>query len=299
MATRMAQERSRFDMRRELAARCLGRLGTNAISAIPDLKRVTSSGGNLGLSAEIALALIARRDGTIQSNALASVVSNSQPHRHAFVTHADEIWPGRLDLFVNFLTDQDKSVQAQAIQLIGRQGPQATNCVSLLTSFLQDSSAMVRPRAALALGLVSPDSAPLAVACMMDQRKTNFQWTGDSAYVLYQSVGPGAKAAIPALEADLADKGMAMFHGDAAAALWRITGTVTPAITNGLNTGLRLGVQRTQLRCLRIIKEIGPPAAGTIPELKRLSGHPRILIRQLASEALESVEGKVQSSEAR
>jgi hypothetical protein len=162
---------------------------------------------------------------------------------------------------------------------------------------LADPSLIVRPKAAFALGLVAPDYAESAVASMVDQRKTNLSWTGDDAFVLYQTVGPKAREAVPALEAELTDPKMAMTHGDAATALWRITGKMSPPIAEGLNTTLRIGVQRMQIRCLRIVKEIGPPAAATIPELQRMTNHPLILIRRLAGEALASVEHTGNSSQ--
>jgi len=103
--------------------------------------------------------------------------------------------------------------------------------------------------------------------------------------------GPAAKAAVPKLESDLADPKMAIFHGDAAGALWRITSNATPQVITGLSTGVRIGVQRTQLRCLRILKEIGPPAFGGVPVLNTYTNHPRILICKLAREALQSING--------
>jgi hypothetical protein len=290
LARQIGQKRSEAERRRQYAALCLGRLGTNATSAIPELKSLAATGGGpLGLTAEVALAMVARQDSIIQSNALASLTSGSQPRRHLFTIYADELWPGRLDLFSRLLNDADDSVRSRALQLIGNQGPSASNSIPLMVSMLKDPSAIVRPRAALALGQVAPALAETAVACMIEKRRTNFMWTGDYAYVLYQAVGPAAKAAIPSLEADLADGNLAVFHGDAAAALWRITGKMSPQIIAGLNTGLRIGVQRTQLRCLRAIKEIGPAAAGTIPELTRMTSHPRLLLRKLATEALERV----------
>jgi len=152
-----------------------------------------------------------------------------------------------------------------------------------------DPSLTVRPRAALALGLVAPEYAVTAVTVMLDQQRTNMSWTGDNAYVLYQGLGPAAKEAVPTLQAELADARMVMFHGDAAGALWRVTGEATPQIVEGLSTGVRIGVQRTQLRCLRILREIGPRAAAAAPALHSLTNHPRILIRELAREALESI----------
>jgi HEAT repeats len=290
IAESIGQKHIDSDRRRGLAALCLGRIGPRASTAIPDLKRLAGSGGELGLTAEIALAMIARQDPTVQSNAVAALASTSQPRRFFFMRHADEIWPGRTDLFINSLNDEDQAVRANAAQALGHAGSSASNATSLLIPMLADRSVIVRPKAAFALGQIAPEFAEIAVASMIDQRKTNFSWTGDCAYVLYQTVGPKANAAIPTLESDLSDTNMRMFHGDVAAALWRITGTLSPAMADGLNTTLQIGVQRMQIRCLRIVKEIGPPAAATIPELRRMTNHPLILIRRLAGEALESVD---------
>lgn len=290
IARHIAQKHLDSDRRRRLAVICLGRIGPGASPAIPDIKRLTAAGGQLGLAAEVALAMIARQDPVVQSNAVAALNSTSQPRRHSFMTYANEIWPGRTDLFLGGLRDENESVRAAAAQALGREGSSASNATSLLLPMLADQSFIVRPKVAFALGLIAPDFAETAVASMIDQRRTNFSWTGDSAYVLYQTVGRRAKAAMPDLESDLAEPTMRVFHGDAAAALWRITGQTSPQIIDGLNTGLRIGVQRTQIRCLRGIKEIGPAASATIPELRRMTNHPLILIRQLATEALTSVE---------
>ena len=58
----------------------------------------------------------------------------------------------------------------------------------------------------------------------------------------------------------------------------------------GLTEGIRIGVQRTQIRCLRMLKEIGPPASAAIPELERMTNHPRLLLRRLAGEALQAIQ---------
>jgi hypothetical protein len=165
----------------------------------------------------------------------------------------------------------------------------ASNYVPVLLQMLADPSPTVRPSAALALGLVSPQYAETAVAVMLDQQRTNDSWTGDNAHLLYQAMGPAANLAVPTLRVELTDARRVIFHGDAAGALWRITGEVTSQIVEGLSTGVRIGVQRTQLRCLHILREIGPPATAAAPALHSLTNHPRILIRQLACEALESI----------
>jgi hypothetical protein len=285
----MARQRASYDRRREAAVLCLGRLGSTASSAAPELHRIAAAGGSLGLTAEVALAMIEKQNPTIQSKAIAALTSGSQPRRFHFLLYAEEIWPGRSDLIEPSLTDENASVRASAADFVGRAGSRASNAVPALLTLLSDKSAVVRPRAALALGLVASNYADTAVVSILDQQKTNFTWTGHLSYQLFQALGPAANKAIPAIEADLANSKMTMCHGDAAAALWRVTGKMSPEIVAGLNRGLKISVQHAQVRCLRIIKEIGPEAAGTAPELERLKNHPLVLIRKLAAEALESV----------
>jgi len=279
------------EQRRALAALTLGRLGPAASNVIPDLKAMATIRNNSDeYGAEVALAMIQRNDMIIQSNALAALTSANQPRRFYFTKFAYELWPDRPDVLTGPLHDSDAAVRSFALYALGSYGSRASNCVPVLLTLLTDSSLSVRPRAALALGLVAPEYAEIAVAVMLDQQRTNDTWTGDQALVLYQALGPAAKLAVPTLQAELADPRMAMFHGDAAGALWRITGEVTPQIVEGLSTGVRIGVQRTQIRCLRFLQEIGPPAAAAARTLHSMTNHPRFLIRQLAAEALASVE---------
>jgi HEAT repeat protein len=290
LLTRIRQAEFEQSKRAERAALTLGRLGIVAGNAVSDLKALVGTSAQPDdFAAEVALALIQRNDATVQSNALAALAAANQPRRVYFAKYANEIWPDRPDVLNKSLGDPDPTVRSFALYSLLSYGQMASNSIPMLVQMLSDKSATVRPRAALALGLISPEHADIAVTVMLVQQRTNNSWTGDQAHVLYQTVGPAARAAVPTLEAELADSSHAMFHGDAAGALWRITGNASPEIVAGLGTGIRIGVQRTQLRCLRIIQEIGPPAAATAPALCSLTNHPRLLIRQLASEALESV----------
>ena len=281
---------SEQDGRRAKAALCLGRLGPLARDAIPELEAVAAAGGfSAGPEAEVALAIIQPDNPTVQSNALAALTSTSQPRRYRFALRAHELWPSRPELIEGMLNDVDATIRSTALTALGEYGHRAGHAVPVIRQLLDDPYPRVRTRAALALGLVAPEYADTVVAVMLDQQRTNNAWTGDYAHVLYLALGPAARTAAPALEAQLKEPRETMFHGDAAAALWRITGKATPEIVAGLGEGVRLGVQRSQLRCLRALREIGPPAAAAAPALQSLTNHPRVLIRQLAREALESV----------
>jgi hypothetical protein len=91
----IARQRASYDRRREAAVLCLGRLGSTASSAVPELHRIAAAGGgSLGLTAEVALVMIEKQNPTIQSKAIAALTSGSQPRRFHFLLYAEEIWPG-------------------------------------------------------------------------------------------------------------------------------------------------------------------------------------------------------------
>ena len=284
----VAKGESEQDRRTERAILTLGRLRQQGSAAIRDLQSVTGS-GRIPEVAQVALTMIQPSDAMVQSNAIAALTASSQPRRAQFALYANEIWPGQPEILDRPLHDSDAAVRVHSLNALGYYGTRASNATPAVLAMLGDPSPMVRPRAALALGLIAPEHGTNAVAVMLKQQRTNNSWTGDHAYVLYQSLGPAASAAVPKLEADLADPNMAVFHGDAAGALWRITGKATPQIIDGLGTGLQFDVQRTQLRCLRILREIGPAAAAAAPAVSSLTNHPRILLRKLSREALDSI----------
>lgn len=177
----------------------------------------------------------------------------------------------------------------RAARALADYGPQASQAAPALMRHLADPARQVRPSAALALGMVAPQFAEIAVAAMLEQQRTNMMWTGDYAERLYRELGPAAVAAVPRLEKDLMDPRQSSFHGATAVALWRIQHTATPALVQALARDAERGRQRSQVWSLRALAEIGPAALEAAPALERVTHHPRILIRRLASEALEAV----------
>ena len=178
-----------------------------------------------------------------------------------------------------------------AARAIAPYGTNASAAAPDLRRHLADPDKKVRPNAAFALGFVAPEFAGEAVACMLEQQRTNSSWTGDNAQRLYARLGPAARAAVPKLESELADPRLKMFHGTSAVALWRIRNAATPSMIEALAWDIEHGVQRSQLGSLRALAEIGPPAAASVPALERMTHHPRVLLRQLAVDALSSIHG--------
>ena len=178
-----------------------------------------------------------------------------------------------------------------AARAIARYGTNASAAAPILRRHLADPDKKVRPNAAFALGFVAPEFADEAVACMLEQQRTNSAWTGDYAHRLYARLGPAAHAAVPKLESDLADPHLKMFHGASAVVLWCIRKATTPPMIEALACDIEHGVQRSQLGSLRALAEIGPPAAAAVPALERMTHHPRVLLRQLATDALSSIHG--------
>ena len=194
-----------------------------------------------------------------------------------------------LSVFMAGLDAPDDNSRLHSARAIARYGTTASNAAPLLRRHLADSSKMVRPDMAFALGFVAPEFADEAVAAMLDAERRGNDYAGDNAAQLYARLGPAARAAVPSLEVKLTVPSWKMFHGGAAVALWRIRHEVTPAIIEAMAWDIEHGVQRSQRWSLQALAEIGPPAANAVPALQRMTKHPRVLLRQLAEDALKSI----------
>ena len=152
---------------------------------------------------------------------------------------------------------------------------------------------MVRPLAAYALGHIEPSEAPRAIEAMLVEQEFNHGksvgWIGLEPYKLYGELGPVARAAVPRLEQEFADRKLEGYRGPIAFALWRVTGDSSARITEALAKGAESRIERFRLLSLRGLIEIGPPASNAVPVLRRVAQDPRVLIRRLADEALQSI----------
>ncbi len=194
-----------------------------------------------------------------------------------------------IPFLIRLLSSRQEQERAAAARSLAMFGSRASVAAAPLRDMLADRSRIVRPRAALALGLVAPEFAREAVAVMMEQQRTNSSWTGDMAHRLYFEAGPAAIAAVPLLNAELSRPTSKVFHGAAAAALWRIDHRVTPERIAALAWDAEHGVQRNQLRSIQALGEMGPAASGAASALERLTHHRLVLIRQFAGAALNRV----------
>ena len=184
--------------------------------------------------------------------------------------------------------EQERAAAARSLAMFGRR---AAVAAGPLRELLADRSRIVRPRAALALGMVAPEFAREAVTVMLEQQRTNNAWTGDMAHRLYFEAGAAAVDAVPRLNAELSRPADRLMHGAAAAALWRIDRQVTRERIEALAWDAENGLQRTQLRSLLVLGEMGSNASPAIPVLQRLRRHPLRLVRQRAEAVLQQLAG--------
>jgi hypothetical protein len=69
-------------------------------------------------------------------------------------------------------------------------------------------------------------------------------------------------------------------------ALWRIQHQASTAVVSAVADGLSSPYQAVQVSAVDVVAEMGPQAAAAVPNLERLSHHPRVRIRRKALEAL-------------
>jgi HEAT repeat protein len=124
---------------------------------------------------------------------------------------------------VRQLNDKDPAARRYAAGVIGSMGPKAEAAVPALIAALKDPDENVRGRAAFALGrLAPPGRGAGAVAALADALRDSDMQVRKNAASALAGFGSEAKAAIPALIADLNDNSDASLRVDAAWAIRRI-----------------------------------------------------------------------------
>ena len=247
-----------------------------------------------------ALAVLAATDPThpaVTSNYLVRL-SASQGERFELSWYFAKVWtspPPFLTNLIARLLDPDDDVRARAALSLAGYGAAASNAIPQLEELMSAPGARVRPNAAYALAMVSPHHAEVAVRAMVGQQRTNRAWTGSLTYMLYSTLGPAAREAVPSLRAELETARTNGFTGPPAYALWRITGEASPEVIAGLIRGVSQPIQRYQLMSLKGLKEIGPPASNAVPVLRPLLKARHRTIQRAAEEALRSVSGAPRS----
>lgn len=178
--------------------------------------------------------------------------------------------PVRVRYYCWRLNSADPSVWENAIDALGRLGPEATPAVPLLVRHLETSTGLGK-RAAMALA----------------------------------KIGPSARDALPALRKAMVDpkhdpRGFPDVHPAACWAVWKITGedaegTVT--FLRGLTNDVTQG-SGTAIRAIEMLAEMGPLAKSAIPELEWIAGRDRVRTKSskayfaAADEALRKIRGE-------
>lgn len=280
------------DRSKRMALDSLLLLGPRAEAARPELLELMTY-PPLGVEALAVLAATDPRNPAVTSNYLVRL-SASQGERFELSWYFPKVWtspPPFLTNLIARLWDTDDDVRARAAFSLAGYGAAASNAIPKLEELMSAPVARVRPNAAYALAMVSPRHADVAVRAMVGQQRTNRAWTGSITYMLYSTLGPAAREAVPSLRAELETARTNGFTGPPAFALWRITGEASPEVIAGLIRGVTQPIQRYQLMSLEGLKEIGPPASNAAPVLRPLLNARHRAIQKAAEEALRSVEG--------
>ncbi len=285
-----------FETRRGHALRGLILLGEQALPAQRDVEALLSSSQESQGLGTAALCAMRPHDPAIISNAVATLRGNDAFATHGLSGNFSKIWrepPPHLPALVASLTNGNAAVRANALRSLARYGPKVRGHAAAIIPLLSDPAPVVRPLAAYALGHIEPSEAPRAIEAMLVEQEFNHGksvgWIDLEPYKLYAELGPVARAAVPRLEQEFADRKREGYRGPIAFALWRVTGDCSARITEALAKGSESRLERFRLLSLRGLIEIGPPASNAVPVLRRVAQDPRVLIRRLADEALQSI----------
>ena len=288
-----------FETRRGRALRGLRLLGEQALPALPDVEALTGFFSNSQGLVTAALCAMRPHDPTTISNAVAILRGNDTIPIYGLAGNFAKIWrepPPHLPALLASLTNENAAVRSAALRSLARYGPKVRGHAAAIVPLLTDPAPSVRPQAAYALGHIEPSEAPRAIEALLAEQEFNDPHHGKSVgwidlepYKLYGELGPVARAAVPRLEQEFADRSLEGRRDQIAFALWRVTGDSSARITEALAKGAESRTERFRLLSLRGLIEIGPPASNAVPVLRRVAQDPRVLIRRLADEALRSI----------
>jgi HEAT repeat protein len=186
-------------------------------------------------------------------------------------------------------TNVDTRVRAASV--LGELGSRAVEAVPALTHALEDPSALVRRVAALALGKITP-TTPAAVARLIQALGDPDPNVPDNAAWALRALGPAAASRlINALQvtdvkvrrgvAQVLVTGLAIRRSDFAG----------PQTITALTAALHDADADVRSEATRGLAEIGPPASGALPLLRKLaSDDPVVDVRRLATRAVGRIQ---------
>jgi HEAT repeat protein len=182
---------------------------------------------------------------------------------------------------INSLRSPTESVRLEAIDRLGRAGPEAAEAVGALTRLLEDESAMVRAHAAQALGHVGAPAKPSvqALASLITDEDGHVRRAAVQAIA---DIRPGPEVGVPIIVKVLEDADPAARIRALNALAEQGKEAVTP-LTEALEKE-----QAVYWACL-VLSEIGPDAEDAVPALIKVLDDKRPGVRREAILALAAI----------
>jgi HEAT repeat protein len=174
------------------------------------------------------------------------------------------------------LRDQDPQVRWRSARALGDYGAQAAAAASDLRTLLKDKDAIVQYHAAIALGKVG-DRSEETTQALVDVATSQDPRVARAAVSAIRSLKPGPKVVCDALC-------QALKSNDQAVTLHALEAVVEQGANAVPMLQEALGRPETAYLACTAIEQIGPDAAGTVPELVALLGktkHSQLLIQAL------------------
>ncbi len=159
--------------------------------------------------------------------------------------------PGLLE----FLKDKDPGLRRTAAFCLGQIGPDGKQAVPALGEALKDKDAHVQIAAARALWSIAKEQA--AIPVLLQAMKSEQVSIRQEAVVALSAIGPGAKEAMPAVVAALADRDLEV-RKLAFGALDKMRPATVPALAEGLKD------ERVRYDALELLGRIGPGAKAAV-----------------------------------
>jgi HEAT repeat protein len=257
-------------------AQVLGGLGKAAAEAIPILKTwITSEDQHLRAMGAHTIAKISKSTSVLP--VLIAALENGDEYSRCYAALgckplgplAAPAVPALMTVIEADMRDPDVESRHHAITALGDIGPGAAAAAGVLAKFLETLDADAE-------GWLLTDSS---AACRS-----------------LAAMGPGAKAAVPALRNCLnwgpEDEAMLRWTRlEASEAIWRITGTTLPTLTVASEM---LDDEMWRWKAIDLLAKLGSAALSAVPDLQRLLAHDDEVVRYDAERALERIRGKAE-----
>jgi HEAT repeat protein len=252
-------------LHRVRAAEALGRIGTPARAAVPDvLKLLNDQTAGVRRAAVVALGRIAPGDKEVAAALARARDDRAVEVRRVAVRALGEVGAAALPVLSAALRDADEDTAYGAVGALSRLGPPA---VPALEKVLQSRSPLVRRLAVVALARIGLDTQGAAAAVLAAARDPDRE-VRRMAVALLDRPRRDLPAAVAALGKGVGDRAVTVRRA-AVFALWMLGTDARPAaapLARALGDA-DMEVRRGSLHALRVI---GPGARAAVPAVERL-----------------------------